>query len=157
MARHRISAASRQQALAVTRYARLVMVLLVAMLALMVAGFWVFQPQMFRFRFKQPAQLSVLDVDTVYELDGKMAQPDKKYLLVAVRIAAVGKIGYAITPDRFELETSTKQTYRALPESPLFLDRGGSFALERGEEADGQLAFVVPRDAVGRHLRFPAP
>jgi uncharacterized protein YneF (UPF0154 family) len=84
MARHRISAASRQQALGVAKYVRLVMVLLVAMLALMVVGFWVFQRQMFRFRLKQPAQLSVLDVNTVYELDGKIAQPDKKYLLVAL-------------------------------------------------------------------------
>ena len=155
MYRRRISAATSRQAFGVVKYIRLMLVALVVVLALMVAGLWIYRPQLARLGLNQPARLAVDGVETVYELEGRPLEPGRKFLLVGIRIWGVGKMAQAVAPERFELETSTTEKHRALPESPLFASRGGSFTLKQGDQVSGQLAFEVPRDAEGRHLRFP--
>ena len=155
MPRGRIFTASRREAFGVVKYIRLALIVFVAILGLMVATFWVFKPRIVGFRFGQPARLVVHYVDTTYELEGKAAEPGTKLLLVGVRISSVGEVPYAITPDRFELETSNNLKRQALPESPLFREKGLSFKLESGQEVEGELGFEVPEEAEGRHLQFP--
>lgn len=155
MPRRRISAAAARQALGVTKYLRLMLAAVVVVLALMAAGLWIYRPQLARLGLNQSARLAVDDVETVYELEGRPLTPGKKFLMVGIRIWAVGKMAQEVAPERFELETSASEKHRALPESPLFADRGGSFTLKQGDEVSGQLAFEVPRAAEGRNLLFP--
>ncbi len=156
MARGRIRVASSQQALGAVKYIRLSLIFFVVVIGLMVAGLWIFKPRILQFSFGQPVRITVHYVDTAYKLDGKEADSDKKYLLVAIRLTCRGRAAHSIRPDHFEIETSNGGKYRAHPKSPLFQDRGPTFTMAQGDEIEGQLAFEVPQDIEGTRLFFPA-
>ena len=73
-----------------------------------------------------------------------------KFVLVTFRMQARMKIGYPIVPRCFRLVDSTDILHYPLSRSPLFIERGDEFHLDRDDAFEGELLFEIPagRDAV---------
>ena len=76
--------------------------------------------------------------------------PGHKFVLVQVKMEARAKLGYPIVPRCFRLVDDVDVRYYPHSSSPLFIERGNSFRLDRGDTFNEELLFEVPteRDAV---------
>jgi hypothetical protein len=77
-----------------------------------------------------------------------------KFVLVRVQMEARMKIGYPVVPRCFALVADDGLRYTPKSRSPLFLDRGIEFYLERDETLDADLLFEIPASANAERLTF---
>ena len=86
--------------------------------------------------------------DGVRHLHYFKGEPDEgnKFVLVTVRMEARMKIGYAIVPRCFRLLDSAGTLHYPLSRSPVFVQHGDEFRLDRGDSFEGELLFETPRD-----------
>ena len=107
-------------------------------------------PDLFE-RVKNPIVWEVPE-DGVRYLQYFKGEPDEgnKFVLVTFRMQARMKIGYPIVPRCFRLADSADLLHYPLSRSPLFIERGDEFRLERDDAFEGELLFEIPggRDAV---------
>jgi hypothetical protein len=98
-------------------------------------------------RVKNPIAWEV-PPDGVRHLHYFKGEPDEgnKFVLVTLRMEARMKIGYPIVPRCFRLVDSADTVYFPLSRSPLFIERGVEFRLERDDAFEGELLFEIPRD-----------
>tara|TARA_Y100000588_G_C14261238_1_gene927711 strand:- start:2841 stop:3350 length:510 start_codon:yes stop_codon:yes gene_type:complete len=95
-------------------------------------------------RIQEPV---VWEVDKVTNFHFFHAPPDSgnKFVLVDLRMQARLKLGYEIIPKCFQLIDNRDIHYYPLSRSPLFIERGVSFKLDKDESLGGGLLFEIPR------------
>ena len=77
-----------------------------------------------------------------------------KFVLVRFHMEARMKIGYAIVPRCFNLVDSDDTRHFPLSRSPVFLERGIEFRLDRDDAFTGELLFEIPSERDADRLLF---
>ena len=106
-------------------------------------------------RVKHPLVWEVPE-DGVRYLHYFKGEPEEgnKFVLVTFRMQARMKIGYAIVPRCFRLADSAGILHYPLSRSPLFIERGDEFRLDRDDDFEGDLLFEIPRGRDAVRLLF---
>ena len=106
-------------------------------------------------RVKNPIVWGVPD-DGVRYLHFFKGEPDEgsKFVLVTVRMEARMKIGYPIVRRCFRLVDSADILHYPLSRSPLFIERGDEFRLDRDGAFEGELLFEIPSGRDSKRLLF---
>lgn len=106
-------------------------------------------------RIKTPIVWSVPEDGVRYERFFHGYPSDgNKYVVVRVQMEARMKIGHPIVPKCFQLVDDTGIRHYPLSHSPLFIRKGDSFLLDRGDTLDEELLFEIPEDAGSDRLTF---
>jgi len=109
-----------------------------------------------------PDLISRIQTPVVWEVDRQRyfhfyhASPDSgnKFVLIDLRMQARLKLGYDIVPKCFQLIDDQDIHYYPLLRSPLFIERGVPFNLDKDESLEGELLFEIPRDHKSIRLTF---
>lgn len=111
-------------------------------------------PQVFD-RLKNPLVWEVPE-DGVRYLDFFHGEPaaGKKFVLIEVHMTARLKIGYPVVPRCFRLVDDENTSYYPLSRSPLFIEHGIGFHLDRDDKIVGEVLFEIPRQRQSSRLLF---
>lgn len=140
---------------------------------IVLVGSLVFLPVYFAVRFtggsvkkleELPDFISRLQTPVVWEVpEGGVkylhffhAPPDSgdKFVLIDLRLQARLKLGYPIVPKCFQLVDDENRRYYPLSRSPLFIERGAEFRMDRDESLEGELLFEIPLERKSARLTF---
>ncbi|MBT6148714.1 MAG: hypothetical protein HN712_16665 [Gemmatimonadetes bacterium] len=82
------------------------------------------------------------------------AATGSKFVIVRVQMEARMKIGYPIVPRCFRLVDDEGLRHFPLSRSPLFIDRGDGFYLDRDESIEAELLFEIPEGRSAERMLF---
>ena len=77
-----------------------------------------------------------------------------KFVLVTFRMQARMKIGYPIVTRCFRLVDDTGTMHYPLSRSPVFIERGDEFRLDKDDAFEGELLFEIPAERDAERLLF---